>query len=41
MTSLVHHAVVVPSRDTEHVQETLLAVEHVICLLVERSLFPR
>lgn len=41
MTSLVQHAVVVPSQDTQHVQETLLAIEHVICLLVERSLFPR
>lgn len=41
MTSLVRHAVVIPSRDTQHVQETLLAIEHVICLLVERSLFPQ
>jgi D-sedoheptulose 7-phosphate isomerase len=39
MTSLVQHSVVVPSRDTQHVQETLLTVEHCLCLLVERSLF--
>lgn len=39
MTSLVDLAVVVPSRDTQHVQETLLTIEHTICLLVERALF--
>ena len=39
MTALVDRAVIVPSRDTQHVQETLLAVEHVLCLLVERALF--
>jgi D-sedoheptulose 7-phosphate isomerase len=39
MASLVDCVVVVPSRDTQHVQETLLAVEHTICLLVERALF--
>jgi D-sedoheptulose 7-phosphate isomerase len=39
MTSLTQHAVVVPSRDTQYVQETLLTVEHCLCLLVERALF--
>jgi len=39
LTSLVDCAVVVPSRDTQHVQETLLTTEHVICLLVERALY--
>lgn len=39
MTSLARQAVVVPSRDTQHVQETLLTVEHCLCLLVERALF--
>lgn len=39
LTSLVTEAVVVPSRDTQIVQEVFLAVEHTICLLVERSLF--
>jgi D-sedoheptulose 7-phosphate isomerase len=39
MTDLANHAVVVPGRDTQHVQETLLAVEHAICMLVERELF--
>jgi D-sedoheptulose 7-phosphate isomerase len=39
ITDLATHAVVVPGRDTQHVQETLLAVEHAICMLVERELF--
>jgi D-sedoheptulose 7-phosphate isomerase len=39
LTDLVDVAVVVPSRDTQHVQEALLAIEHTICLLVERALF--
>jgi len=39
MTSLARHSVVIPSRDTQHVQETLLTVEHCVCLLVERALF--
>ena len=39
MTSLCRHAVIVPSRDTQYVQETLLTVEHCLCLLVERALF--
>jgi D-sedoheptulose 7-phosphate isomerase len=39
LTALVDHAVVVPSRDTQCIQETLLTIEHVICLLVERALF--
>lgn len=39
LTDRVDHAVVIPSRDTQHVQEALLAVEHVLCMLVERALF--
>jgi|KBSSwiStaDraftv2_1062776.scaffolds.fasta_scaffold19537_7 Phosphoheptose isomerase len=39
MASLVDHAVVVPSRNTQHIQETLLTIEHAICMLVERALF--
>lgn len=39
LTTLVDEAVVIPSRDTQHIQETLLTVEHVVCLLVEQSLF--
>jgi D-sedoheptulose 7-phosphate isomerase len=32
-------AIVVPSRDTQHVQETMLAIEHLICQLVVQELF--
>jgi D-sedoheptulose 7-phosphate isomerase len=39
LSSLVDHAVIVPSRDTQHVQESLLTIEHAICLTVERELF--
>lgn len=40
MSSLVDHPVVIPSRDTQFIQEALLTIEHVICVLVERLLFP-
>lgn len=39
LTGLVDHAVVVPSRDTQRVQEVLLCVEHILCDLTERALF--
>jgi D-sedoheptulose 7-phosphate isomerase len=39
LTALVDRSVVVPSRDTQHVQECLLPIEHSICLVVERALF--
>lgn len=32
--------VAVPSTDTQHIQEAHLAIEHVLCHLVERRLFP-
>ncbi len=35
----VEHAVVIPDRDTQHIQEALLPVEHLLCSLVERALF--
>lgn len=35
----VDHAVVVPDRDTQHVQESLLPLEHLLCDLVERALY--
>jgi D-sedoheptulose 7-phosphate isomerase len=38
LTGLVDHAVVVPSRDTQRVQEVLLCVEHILCDLTERAL---
>jgi len=33
-------AVSIPSGDTQHIQETGLAIEHLICQLVEDALFP-
>jgi phosphoheptose isomerase len=39
LSNMVDQAVVIPSSDTQHVQEVLLAVEHMICLLVEKTLF--
>jgi phosphoheptose isomerase len=41
LEDLVDHAVVVPSRETQHVQEALLPVEHALCHLVESALFRR
>jgi len=35
----VDYPVVIPSRATQHVQEALLPVEHIICSLVENALF--
>jgi D-sedoheptulose 7-phosphate isomerase len=40
LTGLVDCAVVVPSRDTQRVQEVLLCVEHILCDLIETALFP-
>ncbi len=37
--ALVDQAVVVESRDTQHVQECFLAIEHALCLVVEQALF--
>jgi phosphoheptose isomerase/UTP-glucose-1-phosphate uridylyltransferase len=41
LVDLVDCAVVVPSRHTQHIQESLLPVEHTICHLVEDALFKR
>lgn len=40
LAGLVDVAIAVPSRSTQHVQETHLAIEHALCALVERELFP-
>ena len=40
LTGLVDFAIVVPSRDTQRIQEAMLAVEHILCDLTERALFP-
>jgi len=39
LTEEVELAIVIPDRDTQHVQEAMLPLEHVLCSLVERSLF--
>jgi D-sedoheptulose 7-phosphate isomerase len=39
LRQLADIAISVPSEDTQHVQETHLAVEHLLCLLVEDALF--
>lgn len=39
LPSLADVAIVVPSTDTQHIQEAHLALEHLICSLVERALF--
>src|SRR5213078_2961111 len=35
---VVDHAIVVPDRDTQHIQETMLPLEHLLCLLIEGEL---
>jgi len=40
LRELADVAVCVPSEATQHIQETHLAIEHLICHFVERSLFP-
>jgi D-sedoheptulose 7-phosphate isomerase len=40
LESNVDYPIVVPSRDTQHIQETLLPIEHVFCYLIERGLYP-
>ena len=39
LPTMVDQAIIIPSFDTQHVQEVMLAVEHSICLLVETGLF--
>ena len=39
LTGEVDCAVVIPSRDTQYIQESLLPVEHAVCDLVEQALF--
>jgi len=39
LTTVAEVAICVPSSDTQHIQEAHIAIEHIICELVERSLF--
>jgi D-sedoheptulose 7-phosphate isomerase len=40
LTTVAEVGISVPSSDTQHIQEAHLAIEHIICELVERTLFP-
>jgi D-sedoheptulose 7-phosphate isomerase len=40
LASGAHVAITVPTRDTQLIQQVHLAVEHLICHLVERTLYP-
>ena len=40
LPGLAEVAISVPSSDTQHIQEAHLTIEHLICELVERKLFP-
>jgi len=39
LSALADVAICVPSEDTQHIQEAHLAVEHIICYIVERALY--
>jgi len=39
VTALANVSVAVPSNDTQHIQEAHLAIEHLICELVEKQIF--
>jgi D-sedoheptulose 7-phosphate isomerase len=39
LANFVDHALVVRSRNTQHLQECFLSIEHVICGIVEQTLF--
>lgn len=40
LSKLADVSIRVPSENTQHIQESHLAIEHIICHLVERTLFP-
>jgi phosphoheptose isomerase len=40
LAGLADVTIAVPSRDTQHIQETHLAIEHLICWFVERAVYP-
>jgi D-sedoheptulose 7-phosphate isomerase len=39
LAALADYSITIPSSDTQHIQEALLSVEHILCYLVERGLF--
>jgi len=38
LADAVDHAIVIPDRDTQHIQETMLPLEHLLCLWIEDAL---
>jgi D-sedoheptulose 7-phosphate isomerase len=38
LSEAVDHAIVVPDKDTQHIQETMLPLEHLLCLWIEEAL---
>jgi len=41
LTGMADAGIAVPSNNTQHIQESHLAIEHIICDLVERALFEK
>lgn len=41
LATIAHLAIAVPSTDTQYIQEAHLAIEHILCAIVERELFCR
>jgi phosphoheptose isomerase len=41
LATMAHLAIAVPSTDTQYIQEAHLAIEHILCAIVERELFCR
>jgi D-sedoheptulose 7-phosphate isomerase len=39
LSDAVDHAIVVPDQDTQHIQEAMLPLEHLLCLLIEERLY--
>ena len=39
LSDAVDHAIVVPDQDTQHIQEAMLPLEHLLCLLIEDRLY--
>lgn len=39
LREIADYCIVIPSRDTQHIQEVMLSVEHVLCKSVEKALF--
>jgi len=40
LAGVVDHALVVPSNDTQRIQEAHITIGHIICDLIEQELFP-